>query len=469
MGAEVETHSLSAGARLGSYTIVRPLAVGGMAELYLAVPSDGERHPVALKRMLPHLAWDPEFVRMFLDEVRIVAALDHPNIVRVLDYGIGDGSHFFAMEYVHGQTVGALQRQWKGPEPMPLSVGVAIVEAVAAGLHYAHEPGPHRSGLVHRDVSPANVMVAFDGTVKLLDFGIARLSQETQKTRAGTLKGKVGYMSPEQCKGVALDRRSDVFGLGVLLYELAVRRRAFFGDNDFAVMNRIVQGEFLPPREVVPELPGEVEALILDALNVNPEQRPATAAAFAARLRSWADAAGLDRRPQMLESFLREKFGHVPSPALDVPELIDEVAALAVTPFATSPRRLWPIGVGAGLLAAGFVLGGSLMRGPAGAEASATDKAAGAIGGSIDPLAVEPDVSPQGESDPATPSPLEDAQELVIEDEAPQAAPVSRKTKRRKTKRRDKKRASPASPDKPRTEPRPGSSVLPPSWRERAN
>ncbi len=460
---------------VGRYELIHRLGHGGMATVYVgrAMGTAGFERLVAIKVIHPHLANEPEFVEMFLDEARIAAKIHHPNVVETIDLGEDGDLFFMVMEYVEGETLSSLLRQMhKEGRSLPLSVALQITLDVCKGLAAAHSLCD-RDGtelrLVHRDVSPANVMVAFDGTVKLLDFGIARLSQETQKTRAGTLKGKVGYMSPEQCKGVALDRRSDVFGLGVLLYELAVRRRAFFGDNDFAVMNRIVQGEFLPPREVVPELPGEVEALILDALNVNPEQRPATAAAFAARLRSWADAAGLDRRPQMLESFLREKFGHVPSPALDVPELIDEVAALAVTPFATSPRRLWPIGVGAGLLAAGFVLGGSLMRGPAGAEASATDKAAGAIGGSIDPLAVEPDVSPQGESDPATPSPLEDAQELVIEDEAPQAAPVSRKTKRRKTKRRDKKRASPASPDKPRTEPRPGSSVLPPSWRERAN
>lgn len=470
MAAEVETHSLAPGVRLGAYTIVRPLAVGGMAELYLAAPTRGDAHPVALKRMLPHLAWDPEFVRMFLDEVRIIAGLDHPNIVRVLDYGIGDGSHFFAMEYVHGQTVGALQRQWKGPTPIPLSVGVAIVEAVASGLHYAHEPGPDRSGLVHRDVSPANVMVAYDGTVKLLDFGIARLSQETQRTRAGTLKGKVGYMSPEQCKGAGLDRRSDVFGLGVLLYELSVRRRAFFGDNDFAVMNKIVKGEFTPAHEVSPELPGEVEALISDALSVKPDDRPATAAEFGERLRAWADAAGMDRSPRMLESFLHDRFGSVPSPSLDVPAPELEPAQEMLPPPAASPRRAWPIGVALGVGGVGLVLGGYLIgRSPADTPAArvvaplAPSEAAGSTGRA--PPAVKEDPPSQKDSSPsATPQDTDGV--IVLEDEP---APASRSTKRRKAKRRGKKRAPSTTKDAPDAPSRPGSSVLPPSWRDRAN
>ncbi len=470
MAAEVETHSLSPGVRLGAYTLVRPLAVGGMAELYLATPTKGQPHPVALKRMLPHLAWDPEFVRMFLDEVRIIAGLDHPNIVHVLDYGIGDGSHFFAMEYVHGKTVGALQQQWKGPQPLPLSVGVAIVEAVASGLHYAHEPGPERSGLVHRDVSPANVMVAFDGTVKLLDFGIARLSQETQRTRAGTLKGKVGYMSPEQCKGVALDRRSDVFGLGVLLYELAVRRRAFFGDNDFAVMNKVVKGEFVPPRNIIPELPAQLDTLIRDTLRVKPEDRPPTAADFNARLRSWADTAGLDRSPQMLASFLHERFGSVPSPSLNLPVSLDAPTDLS-DPLPSPPQRFWRIAAGSGLLVAGFVLGGALMRG-SGDEALPEPSRPAALPQPTAPTTAG--VGGEAEAKPGAPAlpapPTDNAEEIAIfEDEVPQTSPASRSTKRRKGRRPGKKRRPSKSAETPEPRARPGSSVLPPSWSERDN
>ncbi|MCR9162415.1 MAG: serine/threonine protein kinase [Nannocystaceae bacterium] len=447
MDKSADTHSLSPGVRLGAYTIVRPLAVGGMAELYLAVPARGDRYPVALKRMLPHLAWDPEFVRMFLDEVRIVAGLDHPNIVRVLDFGIGDGSHFFAMEYVHGHTVAALQRHWKGPGPMPLEVGVAVVERVAWGLHYAHEPTPERAGLIHRDVSPSNVMIGFDGNVKLLDFGIARLSQQTQKTRAGTLKGKVGYMSPEQCKGAALDRRSDVFGLGVLLYELSIRRRAFFGDNDFAVMNKIVKGDVQPPREVLPDLPVEIERLVLDALSVDPDCRPPTAAEFAKRLGNWAQREGVDRSPHTLASFLHAKYGTVPPPSLEVPEAHEPT--IAATPMAPVPRRGgWPIAATFAVGAAGFALGGFFLGRP-----------------SAPPPAPEVVTTPPVDPAPAAaPQPPPAPEEVVIlgdepdADAAPEVAPAPpRRTKRRKRKKAAKARA-------PEPESRPGSSVLPPSW-----
>lgn len=452
MGTSVDTHSLSPGVRLGAYTIVRPLAVGGMAELYLAVPSRGDRYPVALKRMLPHLAWDPEFVRMFLDEVRIAAALDHPNIVRVLDFGIGDGSHFFAMEYVHGHTVSALQRHWKGPGPMPLSVGVSIVERVAWGLHYAHEPAPERDGLIHRDVSPANVMIGFDGNVKLLDFGIARLSQQTQKTRAGTLKGKVGYMSPEQCKGAALDRRSDVFGLGVLLYELSIRRRAFFGDNDFAVMNKIVQGEVLPPREVVADLPQDIERLILDALSVDPDGRPPTAAEFAKRLGDWAQSEGIDRSPQTLAAFLHARYGVVAPPSLDVPE--GQEHAVVATPVVEPPRRGgWPMAATVAVGAAGFALGGYFLGRPAPEE---SPPAASAPAAEVTPPPAPVEAAPLPSA--SRPEAAQD-EVVVIAEPEPESAPApARKPKRRKKKRTAKPKAA--------TEPaaRPGSSVLPPSW-----
>lgn len=455
MGTSVDTHSLSPGVQLGAYTIVRPLAVGGMAELYLAVPSRGERYPVALKRMLPHLAWDPEFVRMFLDEVRIAAALDHPNIVRVLDFGIGDGSHFFAMEYVHGHTVSALQRHWKGPGPMPLSVGVSIVERVAWGLHYAHEPAPQRDGLIHRDVSPANVMIGFDGNVKLLDFGIARLSQQTQKTRAGTLKGKVGYMSPEQCKGTALDRRSDVFGLGVLLYELSIRRRAFFGDNDFAVMNKIVKGDVQPPREVVPDLPEEVERLILDALSVDPDARPPTAAEFAKRLGGWAQGEGVDRSPQTLAAFLHAKYGVVAPPSLEVPEASEQ--AVVATPVVEQPRRSgWPLFGAVAVGAAGFALGGYFLGRPSPQDSKPAAAAP-------TPVVSAPAATPKSTPQPAVErdEPSEPADEVVVVEDAESEPPPSSP---RKSKRRTKKKRAPKAKPASEPAPRPGSSVLPPSW-----
>ncbi len=458
MAERVATHSLSPGVRLGEFTIVRPLAVGGMAELYLAVPTEGERQAVALKRMLPHLAWDPEFVRMFLDEVRIVAALDHPNIVRVLDFGIGDGSHFFAMEYVHGYTVLQLLQNWEGSDPLPLPVAISIVEGVARGLEYAHDPEPGRSGLVHRDVSPSNIMVSFEGDVKLLDFGIARLSQETQKTRAGTLKGKVGYMSPEQCRGGPLDRRSDVFGLGVLLYELSLRRRAFFGDNDFAVMNQIVLGTFEPPREVMPDFPEPLDSLIRDAMSVDPAARPPTAGAFLTRLCAWADGEGVDRSSDGLAAFLADSYGKSAPPSLEVPEVKFEPERVPEPPVA--PKRRWPLAAAVLVGATGFSLAGYVLgRTPSPSDTeSVSSEEPKSRTAEVVPAASVPDAEPEADA-PIQPSAKPEEAAVPVG-----AEPVAPKRRgKRKRKRRGKSRASESS-----TATRPGSSVLPPSWQGEA-
>ncbi len=269
---------LPAGTRFGELVAVRPLAAGGMAELYLAARRTAAGPPelAAVKRMLPHLGWDPEFVRMFLEEVRIAASLRHPNIVRVVDFGVGEGGHYLAMEYLHGRTLRAVLRSIREAGPLPLGFSLGTVIEVALGLHAAHEHRDHEGNpieVVHRDVSPSNVMVAFDGRVKLLDFGIARVTEHTQQTRAGTLKGKVGYMSPEQCRGERVDRRSDVFGLGILLYELTVGRRAFYGDNDYAVIGKVADGDYVRPSHAVPGFPPALEAVIARALEVEPAAR----------------------------------------------------------------------------------------------------------------------------------------------------------------------------------------------------
>jgi len=202
------------GARLGRYVLLKHLASGGMADVLLA-RSDGiegfERH-VVIKRIRPELARDQRFIKMFLDEARVAAMLHHQHIVQVHDIGEADGEYFIAMEYVHGEdTRKLLSTAAKQRTHVPLRYGVAIVSAAAAGLHAAHEQrGSDRRPLhiVHRDVSPSNLLVGYDGSIKLLDFGIATASTQ-QETRSGSLKGKLSYMSPEQCKGAPVDRRSD--------------------------------------------------------------------------------------------------------------------------------------------------------------------------------------------------------------------------------------------------------------------
>ena len=215
--------------RLGRYEILRPLARGGMAELFLARATgiQGFEKLVVVKRILPEMARDTDYVEMFLEEARLAAGLHHSNIVQVYDIGEDEAAPFFAMEYLHGEDVRTLLRAAALRRArVPVEHALSIAIGVAAGLHHAHEkrdPDGRPLGIVHRDVSPHNVAVTFDGGVKLLDFGVAKTRRRASATRHGTLKGKLGYMSPEQCRGDELDRRSDVFAVAILLWELLDR------------------------------------------------------------------------------------------------------------------------------------------------------------------------------------------------------------------------------------------------------
>ena len=208
-------------ARLGRYEVLGSLARGGMAELFVArlAGIEGFSRRVVVKRVLPGLAGDREFVDMFLEEARLAATLEHRNIVQVHDIGHDEEGHFFAMELLQGSDVAHVLRALSPRRAeLPLAIALEIARGACAGLHYAHErlgPGGAPLGLVHRDVSPQNLFVTFDGAVKLLDFGIAKAAHRIadSATRSGTLRGKLPYMSPEQCRGEVLDRRSDVFSL----------------------------------------------------------------------------------------------------------------------------------------------------------------------------------------------------------------------------------------------------------------
>jgi eukaryotic-like serine/threonine-protein kinase len=237
----------------GKYLLLRHLATGGMAEVYLARvngPAGWEKECV-IKRILPTLASDHQFVQMFLDEARIAARLNHPNIIQIFDLGqVGPKEFFIAMEYVHGvdleQIVDA-EKQRAGR--VPLHIACRVVSSIAEGLDHAHRAQDGRGqplGLVHRDVSPSNVMVSFDGTAKILDFGIAKAAPLKGRTEVGVIKGKIPYMSPEQVEGNSLDARSDVFSLGTLLYELIAGEKPFDGNGPAEVSLQILQKEIQP-------------------------------------------------------------------------------------------------------------------------------------------------------------------------------------------------------------------------------
>ena len=306
---------LTPGTKLGKYDLIRQIAVGGMAELYLArtVGIEGFEKLVVVKRILPQFAETPGFIQMFLDEARLAATLHHPNIAQVYDIGIADGSYFFSMEYVHGEdlrrTLAAAADQGV---PVSLDAALTLAVGVAAGLHYAHQkaaPDGAPLGIVHRDVSPSNVLVTFEGGVKVVDFGIARATRRQTSTLSGGLKGKIAYMSPEQCKGNApLDRRSDIFSIGTLLYELTTGRLPFEQETEFAVLTQIVNEDAEPPTRRIPAYPPALEAIVLRAMARDPARRYATALELQRDLEDFAHDNRLRISPLTLSGVMERLF-----------------------------------------------------------------------------------------------------------------------------------------------------------------
>ena len=299
--------------RLGSFEIVRRLARGGMAELFLARTRgpQGFEKLVVLKQILPRYAGRRRFVQQFLDEARLAASLDHPNIAQAYDIGMVDGNYFFTMEYLHGPDLRAiLARSWRVRAPFPIEHAVQIARHVAAALHYAHEKQGREGplGVVHRDVSPSNVVVTYDGATKLLDFGVAKAATSSVKTRTGALKGKVSYMSPEQAKGGAVDRRSDLFSLGVVLWEMVTTERLYRTDNDLATLQRILHEPAPPPSTLRPDCPLELERIVLRALAKDPAARYATAADLVGELDELAREAKLKQSPSGLAATISGLF-----------------------------------------------------------------------------------------------------------------------------------------------------------------
>jgi eukaryotic-like serine/threonine-protein kinase len=274
--------------RFGKYTLLRKLAVGGMAELFLALQRSvaGFEKLIVVKRVLPHLAKDETFIQLLLSEARIAATLNHPNIAQVYDVGSVDGQYFIAMEHVHGEDLRSIVRQMKraGQTTFPLEHAVALALGCCAGLAYAHDKKDldgEAMNIVHRDVSPQNVIVTFSGDVKLVDFGIAKAGRHhLEDTGAGQLKGKVPYMSPEQAQGLRLDGRSDVFSLGIMLFELCTGRRLFRGQNEMETLSMIVHGEYPKPRDLNPNLPEALALIIERALQKSPDDRYPSARAM---------------------------------------------------------------------------------------------------------------------------------------------------------------------------------------------
>ncbi|MCC6897556.1 MAG: serine/threonine protein kinase [Polyangiaceae bacterium] len=275
---------------IGRYALHQEIAAGGMATVHLGrlLGPAGFSRTVAIKRLHAQFAKDPEFVSMFLDEARVAARIRHPNVVSTLDVVALDGELFIVMDYVEGESLARLIRAAKGRgEWIPLKNSIALMTNVLYGLHGAHEAKGERGeplGIVHRDISPQNILVDIDGTGRVVDFGVAKAVGRLQTTRDGQLKGKLSYMAPEQLKGEAVDRRTDVFAASIVLWELLAGRRLFQSENDAATFGKVLTAEVPPPSSLQPALWPELDAVVLKGLARNLDDRYATALDMAEEL-----------------------------------------------------------------------------------------------------------------------------------------------------------------------------------------
>ncbi len=313
------------GATANSYQIVGKLAVGGMAEIYLARASiAGVERYCVLKRILPERSDDAEYVRMFLDEVRLVVQLQHPYIASVYDFGTLGDSCFFTMEYVHGETVRSLARRAReAGRSVPLACVLTIVAMAAGGLHHAHERVSSDGiplGIVHRDVSPSNLMVTYDGNIKVLDFGVAKAACRAVETNAGTVKGKIGYLSPEQCQPhrARLDRRSDLFSLGIVMWELLTGARLYRKKSDFDAITAIINEPPPWPSLQRPEVPQAVDEIVLRLLAKSPTDRFQTAGEVVDAIEGAAMRVGMILSTSALRRLMGDLFGARAEPWLDL-------------------------------------------------------------------------------------------------------------------------------------------------------
>jgi serine/threonine-protein kinase len=288
------TEDLSRGSRLGKYELLLRIGRGGMATVWVALEhaeKEDDRRLVAIKAILADLASDPEFKKMFLDEGRLVQSIAHDNVVNVYEVGEKSGFMFLAMEWVEGDSLHALIAEAGKRKPIPPEMAVRIVADAAAGLHAAHETTDEHGqklGVVHRDVSPHNILIGTAGQIKLVDFGVAKaMGRITEATSAGQLKGKFGYMSPEQAMARSVDRRSDVFSLGIVLFELTTGRRLFRGEHDAETLHLVVSGEIPKPTKIEKGYPERLEQIVLKALDRDPSKRYQTAEAFKKELEAF--------------------------------------------------------------------------------------------------------------------------------------------------------------------------------------
>ena len=299
--------------QFGKYVLVRKIAMGGMAEIFKAktAGAEGFEKDVVIKRILPHFTEDESFVKMFIDEASITSKLQHANIVQIFDFDVCEGSYYIAMELIEGVDLKkVIDVGLKSGKPLSIAQTVWIMMEISKGLHYAHtkEYKGQPLNIVHRDISPHNAMVSYAGEVKLMDFGIAKAAQRSTKTMAGTVKGKVAYMSPEQARGKPLDGRSDLFALGIMLWEMLTGKRLFLGDSDFETLTNVLKNDPPPASQINPKVPKDLDEIVKKSLMKDRDQRYASVEAFARDLTRWYYSNVTDLEAESLKRFMHEVF-----------------------------------------------------------------------------------------------------------------------------------------------------------------
>jgi serine/threonine protein kinase len=265
--------------KFGKYYFLERISVGGMAEVFKAKSFgvEGFEKLIAIKRILSNVAEDEDFITMFIDEAKIAVQLNHANIAQIFDLGNIEGSYFIALEYIHGKDLRTIwDRHNRRSLLLPLPMSAYIMIRICEGLDYAHRKKNAAGSdlnIVHRDVSPQNILVSYEGEVKIIDFGIAKAANKASRTQAGILKGKFGYMSPEQVRGLPLDGRSDIFSSGIILYEMLTGERLFAGESDFSTLEKVRNVEILPPTTYNRKVPDALEKIVLKALSKDPDDR----------------------------------------------------------------------------------------------------------------------------------------------------------------------------------------------------
>ncbi|MBI2083093.1 MAG: serine/threonine protein kinase [Deltaproteobacteria bacterium] len=333
-GAEKEESSFEP-KPFGRYVLLDKLAVGGMAEIYKAKTYgvDGFEKLLAIKRILPHCAADKEFISMLIDEAKLTVLLSHANIVQVFDLGKVGDDYFISMEFINGTNLReVMTRLAQKGEKLPEEIAVYIMSECCKGLDYAHRKTDYQGiplNIVHRDISPQNILVSFEGEIKIVDFGIAKAAMNVSHTMAGILKGKIAYMSPEQALGKPIDHRTDIFSAGVVLYEMLTGEKLFTGETQFEVLNKI-RTTRLNTTMLPEQLPASVKAILCKALAYNPKDRYQSVGDFQLDLTKFLYSSFIDFSPRHLASLLQKMFSKEIARKAAIPQLDDKTRSVLI-------------------------------------------------------------------------------------------------------------------------------------------